>query len=560
MRYADFFHRLGMIVAIGAAPVPGRAAQAPTPGAVVELPTYTVTTERELPPPENWYYTRIGGQEVLSSASRRRTEEMARDITQLVHALDLTGSSLVPKPKVPLRIVIAGQPDQFLNLAPHAQESGETEPESADLGGAESPVLVINATAHSLDATTAPDAAEVEPGTAEASTPTLRAANAIRRLQVGYFRALLAQQRPPLPPWFIEGLAHVLAWVRITESSVTLGFVEDPNKRGEIGGIDREPGRRRLGDVRHESTALRDSLAYDLDFNAALAHSALFSMPELFSSDLHTFPGTGNAAQLVRWQKQCHAFVHWGLFGDYGRNEKPFLAFMKRLQTEPLTEQLFQECFGMNYQAALATLRNHVEMTRVTFVGVKVDRGQQLPPAPTVEVREATRFEVARLKSIAYTAGGQPGKAREELVLAYRRGERDPTLLADLGLAELAANDPERARKFLEAAFAGKTVGPRAHVELARLRFAEALARPAAPDGRLDAAQVAHVLEPLKLARSQPPPLPETYRLLGAVWQAGAVAPGPAQRLLLDEGARLFPRDAELEKLRAALPPAPAKN
>ncbi len=528
-----------------------QAAEEPT----LELPIYAVTTGREPPAPETWYYTRIAGQEVLSSASRRRTEDMARDITQLLHALDLTGTGLLPKPKVPLRIFIAGRSDQFLALAPRVLESGETDPESTTLGGAESPILVINAAARSLDAeAAAPD--EVS-GTTDASTPAMRAADAIRRLQTGYFRAVLAQQRPALPPWFIEGVAQVLAWARVTENSVTLGFVEDPNKSGPIGGIDREPGRRAFGDVHHEFTPGRDSLAYDLDFNAALAHSALFPMPELFASDLHNFPGRENYARLLRWQKQCHAFVHWGLFGDYGKNEKQFLAFMKRLQAEPLTEQLFKESFRMSYAEALTTLRNHIDMTRVTFVGVKADQGQKLPPMPPVAVREATPFEVAHLKSIAYTAGGQPGMAREELVLAYRRGERDPNLLAELGLAELAGGDTERARKFLEAAFASKAVGPRAHVELARLRFAEAQAAPAAPGGRLDAVQVAHVLEPLKLARSQPPPLPETYRLLGAVCQAGALPPSPAQRQLLDEGARLFPRDAELEKLRATLPPLP---
>lgn len=530
-------------------------------GSPLELPKYTVTTERELPPQETWYYTRIAGQEVLSSASRRRTEEMARDITERLHALDLTGTALVPKPRVPPRILITGRSEQFLNLAPHALESGETDPESASLGGPESPILVINAAARSLDVTTTTRDPEEEPGTAEASTPATREADATRRLQTGYFRTVLAQPRPPLPPWFVEGLAQILAWARITESSVTLGFVEDPNKRGAIGGIDREPGHRTLGNVSHESTAVRDSLADDLDFNAALAHSALFSMPELFSSDLHTFPGTARAAQLVRWQKQCHAFVHWGLFGDYGRNEKQFLAFMKRLQAEPLTEHLFQECFGMNYAGGLATLRNHIEMTRVKVVGVKADPGQKLPPAPSVEVREATPLEVARLKSIAYTAGGQPEKAREELVLAYRRGERDPLLFAELGLAELAAGDTGRARKFLEAAAAGKAVNPRAHVELARLRLAEAQAKPEA-GSKLSSAQVARVIEPLRLARSQPPPLPETYALLGDAWTASSIPPPTAHLELLQEGLRLFPHDAGLrarfESLAAAQPPAPA--
>lgn len=151
MRLFESLRRSGSPALCIAALMPGLTAQEVTPGPVVELPTYTVTVEPEMPTPETWYYTRIAGQEVLSSASPRRTEEMARNITQLVHALELTGTPLVPKPKIPLRIFIAGRPDQFLSLAPHALESGETDPESASLGGADSPVLVINAAAHSLD-------------------------------------------------------------------------------------------------------------------------------------------------------------------------------------------------------------------------------------------------------------------------------------------------------------------------------------------------------------------------------------------------------------------------
>lgn len=521
----------------------------------VNLPEFNVVGERELPPPETWYYTRIAGQEVLSSASRTRTADMARDITELLHALDLTGTTLLPKPKTPLRIVIVGRADEFATIAPHALESGEIDPESTTLGGPESPILVINATARAFDALDTPDSPDEEPGTETGKTPAMRAANAIRHLQISYFRAVLAQQRPVLPPWFIEGLAQVLAWVRITENSVTLGFIEDPNKTGQVGGIDRAPGRRAMTDVSHESTALRDSLAFDLDFNAALAHSALLPMPELFTGDLRSFPGTANSARLVRWQKQCHAFVHWGLFGDYGKNQKQFLAFMQRLQTEPLTEKLFQENFGMNYTSALAALRTHVEMTRVTVVGVKADKGQKLPPAPSVEVREATPLEVARLKSILYTAGGQPEKAREELILAYRRGERSPDLVAELGQAELALGKRDRAAYYLTLATKAKTTRTRAYLTLARLRLEDWLAKPQGKEGKLSYEQLLGVLEPLLLARSQAPRTPEIYRVFAEAWTR-ADSPVPPQHLaLVDEGVALFPDDGALREARARLGP-----
>ena len=46
----------------------GLWAQPAVPGPVLQLPTYTVTGERELPPPERWFYARIPGFEVLSNA------------------------------------------------------------------------------------------------------------------------------------------------------------------------------------------------------------------------------------------------------------------------------------------------------------------------------------------------------------------------------------------------------------------------------------------------------------------------------------------------------------
>lgn len=522
----------------------------------INLPEFNVVGERELPPPETWYYTKISGQEVLSSASRRRTEEMARDITQLLHALELADTTLMPRQKVPLRIVISGRTDQFLSLAPQALESGETDPETAALGGPESPLYVINAGARNLERiinTADPDA---EPGTSEADARGMNAVDAVRLLRAGYIRTVISQQRPPLPPWFIEGLTQVLTWTRITENSVTLGYIEDPNKTGAIGGKDLEPGRgNAANDFRRSPSQTRDSLSDSLDFNAALASSALFPMSELFSSDLRSFRGYENAYQLIRWKKQCHAFVHWGLFGDYGKHEKQFLAFMKRLQSEPMTERLFQESFGMNYSAGLAALRTHIEVTRVKVVGKRAGKGEKLPPAPKVEVREATLLEVARLKSIVYTAGGQPEKAREELILAYRRGERSADLVAELGLADLAAGKRDQALRHLALATKEKSTRTRAYLALARARLEDRLVKPQGKAGKLSYEQLLGVLEPLILARSQAPRSPEIYTLFAETWAQADVAPPPQHLALIDEGLKLFPQDTALRAAREKLGP-----
>lgn len=521
----------------------------------VDLPEFNVVAERELPPPETWYYTRVAGQEVLSSASRQRTEQLAYDLTHLLHALELSGTRLLPATAAPLRIVITGEKDHFVSFAPHALESGTEEPETAVLGRPEQPVLVINATAHALDfAPTGQDDA-TESASADAAVPAVRAANVTRNLQLGYLRVRLAQPRPPLPPWLIEGVAQVLAWARITETSVTLGQVEDPNETGGTGGADRDPGRVTLGDLQYRPTHFADSLSDQLDFNAALAHSALFPLDELFAGDLRQFPGTENAARLLRWKKQCHAFVHWGLFGDLGRNSSPFLTFTRRLRTEPLTEKLFQECFGMDYATGVQALRVHVENTRSKVHGVKANRGEKLPPAPPVEVRSATLLEIARLKAHAYAAGGQLDRAREELILAYRRGERSPDLVAELGTVEHALGRRDRAAHYLALAVSAKTARTRAYLTLAQLRLEERLAKPQGAGGKLSYEQLLGVLEPLILARAQAPRSPEVYTLFADAWAKTAATPSAQHLALVDEGVKLFPDDAALREARARLGP-----
>lgn len=521
----------------------------------VNLPEFNVVAERELPPPETWYYTKIAGQEVLSSASQRRTEQLATDFARLLHALELSGTRLLPANPAALRIVITGGPEQFNALAPRALESGFEDPETAVLGRPEQPVLVINAAAHALDFSARDQDTTTESDSEDAAAPAVLAANAARNLQLGYLRVRLAQPRPPLPPWLIEGVAQVLAWTRITENSVTLGKVEDPNETGAIGGSDREPGRVVQGDLQHRATHFRDSLSDQLDFNAALAHSALFPLEELFAGDLRKFQGTENAARLLRWKKQCHAFVHWGLFGDYGRNSANFLTFTRRLRTEPLSEKLFQECFGMNYAGGIQALRVHVENTRSKVHGVKANQGEKLPPAPPVEVRPATLLEVARLKAHAYAASGQLERARDELILAYRRGERSSDLVAELGTVERALGQRDRAAHYLTLAVKAKTARTPAYIALAQLRLEERLASPQGADGKLSYEQLLGVLEPLLLARTQAPRSPEIYLLFADAWSKTAATP-PAQHLaLLDEGAALFPDHAALREARARLGP-----
>ena len=108
---------------------------------------------------------------------------------------------------------------------------------------------------------------------------------------------------------------------------------------------------------------------------------------------------------------------------------------------------------------------------------------------------------------------GRPVEASLNFGLAG--GERaDVRLLATLGLCEIDAGNPAGALQYLEPAVAGGVVRPRAYHELARLRFAE-LRRGLSPSASFTFAQVAPIIEPLRRALAQAPPLPEVFELLG---------------------------------------------
>jgi len=79
-------------------------------------------------------------------------------------------------------------------------------------------------------------------------------------------------------------------------------------------------------------------------------------------------------------------------------------------------------------------------------------KGQELPEPPAVVLREAADADVGRIKGEVLRLGGHGEAARNTLIAPFVRGEREPRLLAALGLDELQGGRTERARKFLEAA------------------------------------------------------------------------------------------------------------
>lgn len=259
---------------------------------------------------------------------------------------------------------------------------------------------------------------------------------------------------------------------------------------------------------------------------------------------------------LEAWQAQSALFVRWGLEANDGAHRAALWKFTERSASEGVSESLFRECFGFDFAEAQMQLAAYLRLAvqRTTHF-----RPAKLPKLAPLPLRNASHGQIARIKGdwerleVPYVTAISPElapkyleQARRTLKRGYDRDERDPRLLAVLGLCECDAGNEAGAREYLEAATRIGPIRPRAQYELARLRLAEFRGKPAGSKGGLNISQTADVLRPLFAARAELPPLPEVYELIAETWEKSDATPTRGHLAVLDEGIRLFPRRIEL--------------
>ncbi len=477
-----------------------------TPDPAVQLPAYTVTDTPILPPPESWHYARIEGFEVLSNTSASNTQDIVQYLQRFALALDTVwpGGRQLPEP--PTALIICGRAAKFDEFAPPTWSRMQGRVTFA-IRSREHSAIVVDYQQKSLDLAGANGALrDME-------------VNSYQQLAREYVRFVFGGEHSPFPPWFVEGLAQIFMTMEVTPTLITVGRLEDSNLVPDALGLE-----------------------WDRTFNGFLKERRLMAMEQML-----TMPPDAEAARnplSSLWAKQSAAFVHWGLYGNGRREQKAFLKFVQRITREPLTEALFKECFKRDYAGMLGELQSYVQFTAYKAEEFRAKKGERLPEPAPVLVRDATEAESARIRGDTLRAAGRGELARGVLLAAYIRGERDPQLLAALGLVELERGDTVRARKFLEIAIPAKPVRPRAYLELARFRLADLEAKAAAGDWNV--AQLGPIVAPLLEARGQPPPLPEVYELLANLWVRAAAVPAVDQLKIADEGVRRFPRDVPL--------------
>lgn len=502
-------------------------AQVQTEKEVVELPVFTVQEGRLLPERESWRYARIPGFEVLSNASDRSATRLIKDFQRFHQALVAAWPPADLRSAVPATLILCGKGNKFEPFRKVTENGPETGTVSMSLRDGEVAAIVIDLETTNLSLVTQEGLdAVASAGAAAAAAADDTEANVLtglpdfavshyEQLYREYIRFVLAQVQPRSPAWFEEGISQIFMRMEFSPTSITIGKVEDPN-----------------------TTSITPNTIEDRDFNVALRRRALMPLGQMLAVE-HDSPTARNALGNL-WAKQSYAFVHLCLYSGDASLQKSLLTFLRRLGGQPPTEALFQECFGKSYKDMQMEIRSHADFTRYKAVQLRLKKGERMPEPPPPEFREATDAEIGRIKGDALRLAGNRAAAREALIAPYVRGERDPALLAAIGLNEAATGDHARARKFLEAATKTEVVRPRAYIELARLRLQEAQAAPAGPNSLLSGDQVAAVLRPLFVARNQPPPLVELYETVAAAWSHSSVAPSAANLGLIDEGVRRF--------------------
>ena len=139
-----------------------------------------------------------------------------------------------------------------------------------------------------------------------------------------------------------------------------------------------------------------NSAVAGLSFKQIFAHRALMPLGAFFTARQAdgSVPSPDSA-----WAKQAYAFVHFCLFGNKLRYQEPMGKLASRLASEPMSERLFKECFGVDYAKMEKELSGYLYVTRHSFQRYPL-KPDQRPSREPVEFREATKSDIDRLKRL----------------------------------------------------------------------------------------------------------------------------------------------------------------
>ncbi|RXK56554.1 hypothetical protein ESB00_12010 [Oleiharenicola lentus] len=500
-------------------------ADLPATEPIFELPKLTVNEPADLPELERWHHTRLDSFEILACGNERDIKRLLVDFQKFRQAVKLVWPAPI-KPLAASTLVLCGEKGRYDAFIPNSLKNADAPLPSLFLRNREQIAIVVDLETTRMSI--------LDP------MATLNAASSAAEYEVDHYRQLyreyihylLSQSEARIPAWLKEGLAQIIMDVELNDRRLIYGKID--TFKGDVSGVSPlEPGE-------DADAAAPTAVVGERPFNAVLQFRRLMPLDEFFAvsedSEIARTPLGNNL-----WAKQAYAFVHYCMFGANLRHKEALVTFVGRLVQEPLSEELFKECFKTGYKGMVEELNGYLRHTRHKYQQYNLQAGDRLTTAD-IELTVASATQVGLIKGDTLQLAGHPEAAYTEYRNTYRRGSREPALLA--GLSATVPN-PEMAAKFADEAIKAGVTRPSAFVRQARNRLAAFRADPG-PDGKLTQQQLAAVLGPLFKARSLPPPIPELYETIAEAWAASSIAPKPEHLAVLDEGVRRFPRNSAL--------------
>ncbi|MBP6506863.1 MAG: STN domain-containing protein [Opitutaceae bacterium] len=497
------------------------------PPRIIELPPYVVEETQGEP----WRYAAAPGVEVISQVSDENTRKLLDQDRRLRRLLNLMlPNSLQPRYDTPAAYVVFNR----ANVPPVSLEMIEALPkrEAGESRNTGVPVVRLMPNYRFSDRDTQAIFFILDERSLSGGNLTFTS---------GQVRYLLQKRVPALPVWFVEGFIELFpsAIMEVSPQLMAADLPLEVRTRGESGMVTLRPMRWLTS---AETAVLRKR------------SPRLTELPPLMEL-LNAKPADDDAAALRLWRSQAALFIRWSLDGSSPAPRGALWQLVTRSSSEPLTDEIFNACYGFSPTFADRHLAEYLHVAvRNPIHLLPTDM-----PAPfEVSLTNATPADVSRVQGtlqqleINYIQQYQPTlqskyveQARNTLGRAYRQGERDPRLLALLGLTECDAGNDAAAQPYLEAAVQGdRLVRPRVYYELARILYSRTgpkdLGTKQAP------ADVARVLELLMTACLQAPPQTEVYALMAEVMVR---RDGPMNELefkTLESGLYYFHRDQRL--------------
>jgi hypothetical protein len=517
---------------------------------VIQLPALTVEAKHSI----RWTYYEEGRLRVLSQCPDEVTKQWILDYIRMYALLDLIfPPDLQPKFDAPERVLLYPPEDDSgaANRAARAltEEVAALSPTGSQTRRGAVVEFMPNIMMRDWDCYIL--AAQVNPG-GRGVAGSIVPSNVGRRQSMfsppmngpksqsyqvtdSHFRALLLGRRPLLPGWFVLGLSQLFNDMEFNLEAVDIAQLPWG-----------EPEEAKLQRDHPETLRL------------------LSSLEEVFALSAGAGPAPGD-----RRVREAALFVRWCLDDSTHARTTALWRFAAAGCSQPISEELFVHCFGLDYPEALEAID--------AYVGRAVRHDFQLTPKsipkPDVKLRLASKAEIAeirggwerlelnfvreRLPALAHNYAEQAGLTLQR---AYDSGIRTPELLAEDGLLNLETGNKSAAFALLESAAQAHVVRPRVYCELARL----ILEKVANPDASDDASQrekdEARVEQLLDYARTMTPIPREAFLLTCAALSQRATILAPNEVEILNEGLGLFPDSFELTyktailELRSRLP------